>query len=196
VDFADVLRARRMVRSYRSDPVPEDALRRIVQVVHRAPSAGFSQGHRLIVITDPELRGKIAGLTEAAYVESGMKPWISVAPVLIAIGVREASYHERYRQPDKVTDEGDEGNWPVPYWWFDSGSLLAMLQLAAANEGLATGFFGPHADGLEELIGLPEDVGLSGFLTLGYSDDNSRGVTASLTHRPKRIPLEDLVTWR
>jgi FMN reductase [NAD(P)H] len=196
VDFADVLRARRMVRSYRPDPVPEDVLRRIVKVVHRAPSAGFSQGHRLVVVTDPELRGKIAALTEPAYVESGMKPWISVAPVLIAIGIREASYHERYRQPDKVTDEGDEGQWPVPFWWFDSGSLLVMLQLAAANEGLATGFFGPHADGLDELIGLPKDVALAGFLTLGHSDDNARGVTGSLTHRPKQIPLDELVTWR
>ncbi|EWM12575.1 nitroreductase family protein [Kutzneria sp. 744] len=196
MDFAEVLRARRMVRSYRPDPVPEDVLRRIVKVVHRAPSAGFSQGHRLIVITDPELRRKVADLTEQTYLDGGMKPWISVAPVLIAIGIREESYHERYRQPDKVTGEGEEGEWPVPFWWFDSGSLLVLLQLAAANEGLATGFFGPHADGLDELIGLPKDVGLAGFLTLGYSDDNSRAVPSSLANRPKQIPLDDLVTWR
>jgi FMN reductase [NAD(P)H] len=110
--------------------------------------------------------------------------------------VREASYHERYQQPDKVTEDGEEGEWPVPYWWFDSGSLLVMLQMAAANEGLATGFFGPHADGLAELVGLPADVGLSGIMTLGYSDDNDRGVPGSLTNRPKRIPLDGLVTWR
>ncbi|MEV6603799.1 nitroreductase family protein [Kutzneria sp. NPDC051319] len=196
MDFAEVLRARRMVRSYRPDPVPEDVLRRVVKVVHRAPSAGFSQGHRLIVITDPELRRKVADLTEQTYLDGGMKPWISVAPVLIAIGIREESYHERYRQPDKVTDEGEEGEWPVPFWWFDSGSLLVLLQLAAANEGLATGFFGPHADGLEELIGLPKDVGLAGVLTLGYSDDNSRAVPSSLANRPQQIPLDGLVTWR
>ncbi|QUQ67592.1 nitroreductase family protein [Kutzneria sp. CA-103260] len=196
MDFADVLRARRMVRSYRPDPVPEDVVRRIVQVVHRAPSAGFSQGHRLIVVTDPEIRGKVAELIEPPYLESGVGPWVSVAPVLIVIGVREASYHERYQQPDKVTEDGEEGQWPVPYWWFDSGSLLVMLQMAAANEGLATGFFGPHADGLEEVVGLPADVGLAGIMTLGYSDDNDRRVPAKLTNRPKRIPLDDLVTWR
>ena len=196
MDFAEVLRARRMVRSYRPDPVPEDVLRRVVQVVHRAPSAGFSQGHRLIVVTDPAIRAGIAELAEPAYRGIGMAPWISVAPVHIAIGVREDSYHERYQQPDKVGEDGEEDSWPVPYWWFDSGSLLVMLQLAAANEGLATGFFGPHAEGLDELVGLPKDVALSGILTLGYSDDNSGGVRKSLTHRPKRIPLEDLVTWR
>ena len=196
MDFADVLRARRMVRSYRPDPVPEDVVRRIVKVVHRAPSAGFSQGHRLIVVTDPDIRRKVADLIEPPYLESGMPPWVSVAPVLIVVGVREASYHERYQQPDKVTEDGEEGEWPVPYWWFDSGSLLVMLQLAAANEGLASGFFGPHADGLEKIVGLPEDVGLAGIMTLGYSDDNDRRVPANLTNRPKRIPLDDLVTWR
>ena len=196
MDFADVLRARRMVRSYRPDPVPEDVVRRIVKVVHRAPSGGFSQGHRLIVVTDPDIRGKVAELIEPIYLEAGMEPWVSVAPVLIVVGVREASYHERYQQPDKVAEDGEEIEWPVPYWWFDSGSLLVMLQMAAANEGLASGFFGPHADGLEEIVGLPADVGLAGIMTLGYSDDNDRRVPANLTNRPKRIPLEDLVTWR
>jgi FMN reductase [NAD(P)H] len=194
VDFADVLRARRMVRSYRPDPVPEDVLRRVVKVVHRAPSAGFSQGHRLIVVTDPEIRRKVADLAEPVYLEAGMDPWISVAPVLVVVGVREESYHERYQQPDKVDEDGNEIDWPVPYWWFDSGSLLAMLQLAAANEGLATGLFGPHADGLAEVVGLPKDVGLSGILTLGYSDDDPKVPVARLTSRRK--PLEELVTWR
>lgn len=53
------------------------------------------------------------------------------------------------------------------YCWFDSGSLLTLLQLAAANEGLATGFSGPHEKGLRELLELPDDLGLSGVLTLG-----------------------------
>lgn len=194
MDFTDVLRARRMVRSYRTDPVPDDVLRRVVKVVHRAPSAGFSQGHRLIVITDAEIRRRIADLAEPAYLESGLRPWISTAPVHIVIGVREASYHERYQRPDKLDENGEETNWPVPYWWFDSGSLLVMLQMAAANEGLATGFFGPHADGLEAVVGLPEDVGLSGILTLGYSDDDPRIPVERLAK--KRLPLEDLVVWK
>jgi nitroreductase len=194
VDFADVLRARRMVRSYRPDPVPEDVVRRVVKVVHRAPSAGFSQGHRLVVVTDPAIRARIAELAEPVYLEAGFEPWISAAPVHIAIGIREDSYHERYQQPDKLNANGEEDDWPVPYWWFDSGSLLAMLQLAAANEGLASGFFGPHAEGLDEVLGLPKDVALSGVMTLGYSDDDPTVPVGRLAKR--RLPLDDLVTWR
>jgi nitroreductase len=114
--------------------------------------------------------------------------------LLIALCVREQSYHERYQQPDKIDGNGDETAWPVPYWWFDSGSLLALLQLAAANEGLATGFFGPHEEGLRELLDLPEDMGLSRVLTVGYPPAQD-GVRREL-FRQRRKPLDELVEWR
>lgn len=194
MDFSEVLKARHMVRHYLPDPVDDETLRRVVKVMHRAPSAGFSQGHRLIVITDPALRGRISALYDPAYAGTGFEGWIGKAPVLIALCVREESYHERYRQPDKVDDDGEEIEWPVPYWWFDSGSLLVLLQLAAANEGLATGFFGPHEKGLREMLELPGDVGLSGVLTLGYPPEQD-GVRREL-FRQRRKPLAELVEWR
>jgi FMN reductase [NAD(P)H] len=194
MDFAEVLKARHMVRRYLPDPVDQETLDRVVKVIHRAPSAGFSQGHRLVVVTDPQLRKQIADLYEPSYASSGFAGWVGQAPVLIALCVREESYHERYRQPDKLDDEGNEINWPVPYWWFDSGSLLVLLQLAAANEGLATGFVGPHVDGLDELLGLPDDVGLAGLVTLGYAPEED-GVRRDL-FRQRRKPLDELVEWR
>ncbi|MFE0023510.1 nitroreductase family protein [Amycolatopsis sp. NPDC059021] len=194
MDFAEVLKARHMVRTYRPDPVDEETLRRIVKVIHRAPSAGFSQGHRLLVITDAGLRGRIADLYDPAYGGKGFPEWVRQAPVLIALCVREESYHERYRKPDKLDEDGTEIGWPVPYWWFDSGSLLVLLQLAAANEGLATGFFGPHEEGLFELLDLPDDWGLAGVVTLGYAPEED-GVRREL-FRQQRLPLDELVEWR
>lgn len=193
MDFTEVLKARHMVRRYLPDPVDEEVLRRVVRVIHRAPSAGFSQGHRLIVITNAELRARIGRLYDPVYA-TVFPGWVSQAPVLIALGVREESYHERYRQPDKLDEHGNEIDWPVPYWWFDSGSLLALLQLAAANEGLATGFFGPHEEGLRELLDLPDDVGLSGVLTVGYAPEDD-GVRREVFRR-RRKPLDELVEWR
>lgn len=191
-----MLRGRRMVRSYRPDPVAEDVLRRVVRMVHRAPSGGFSQGHRLVVITAPDVRRRIAEASEPPYLKAGFPPWISQAPVHIAVGVREESYHERYRQPDKLEADGSETIWPVPYWWFDSGALLTLLQLAAADEGLATGFFGPddpeEISDLRAAIGFPDDVGLSGVLTLGYEADGGPGPSSLRRHR---LPLDELVHW-
>lgn len=194
MEFADVLKARHMVRDYLPTPVDDEALRRVTKVIHRAPSAGFSQGHRLIVITDHDLRGRISALYDPAYADSGFAGWIGKAPVLIALCVREESYHERYRQPDKLDEAGQEIHWPVPYWWFDSGGLLVMLQLAAADEGLATGFFGPHEEGLRELLDLPDDLGLAGMLTLGHAPEQD-GVRRELFRR-RRKSLDELVDWR
>ena len=54
-----MLRRRRMVRHYRPEPVPRETLERIAATVRRAPSAGFSQGQRLLVVDDPELLGQL-----------------------------------------------------------------------------------------------------------------------------------------
>jgi nitroreductase len=96
-----------MVRSYLPDPVDHEVVERIVGVVRRAPSGGFSQGHRLVVVTEPATRkelGRLAG--EEEYVAMGHEPWISTAPVHVVVGTREESYHERYRKADKLQDGG------------------------------------------------------------------------------------------
>jgi nitroreductase len=117
VDFKDILRRRRMVRAYEPKPVLRSEIERIVGTVRRAPSAGFSQGQRLLVVTDFETRKKIAELLEEHGPARGRVPnddqWITAAPVLIVVGVREDDYHDRYRKPDKLID-GRELEWPIP----------------------------------------------------------------------------------
>ena len=56
MDFRDLLKQRRMVRHYEPEAVPRETLERICRTVRRAPSGGFSQGQRLIVVTDAEMR--------------------------------------------------------------------------------------------------------------------------------------------
>jgi FMN reductase [NAD(P)H] len=61
VEFREVLKRRRAVRTYDSRPVPREVLERITNAaVVRAPSAGFSQGLRLVVVTDSATRKEIA----------------------------------------------------------------------------------------------------------------------------------------
>ena len=137
MELADILKRRRMVRSYLPDPIPRGTVERIVATVRRAPSGGFSQGHRLVVVTEPDTRRELARLAgEDEYVAAGGQPWISTAPVHVFVGTREESYHERYRRPDKLRD-GEEIGWPAPYWYVDAGAAFLLLQLAAIDEGLA-----------------------------------------------------------
>jgi nitroreductase len=196
VEFRDLLRRRRMVRSYSDEPVAADALDRIVGVVQRAPSAGFSQGHRLYVVTDGSARGELARLAgEDEYAAAGHERWISAAPVHVVVGVREESYHERYRAADKLRD-GAEIGWPAPYWYVDAGALFMLLQLAALDEGLVAGVFGVEPEQVAELkaaVGMADDVHFVCVVTIGHPSPqgDDEAVTSRLSRR--RLSLDELV---
>jgi len=198
MEFREILKRRRMVRAYQAKPVPHETLERIVGTIRRAPSAGFSQGQRLIVVTDPERRKALAdAVAEEFYVEQGFAPWISGASALVVVCTREGDYHERYRQPDKLTD-GEEIEWPVPYWHADAGAAAMLILLAAVDEGLAAGVFGIPAERMEkvrELLKLPDDVAIVEVITLGYAaDDTASDRLSSRGTRPRK-PLAELVRW-
>ena len=194
MDFADVLRRRKAVRNYLPDPVPHETLERIVARGRKIPSAGHSQGLRLVVVTDEETRHAIAQLAgEPEYVAMGLEPWISRAPAHIVVCIREDDYHERYREPDKVTDEEAESEWPVPYWYVDAGAAVMLLMLAAVDEGLAAGISGgSHGwDDIRALLGIPDDVTPIAILTIGKRAPE----TVQGSARRGWKPLDDVVRW-
>ena len=179
-----------MVRHYLDEPVPEDVLERILASVRRAPSAGFSQGQRLVVVTEPDRRRAIAGLLEEeARVAEGYEPWLSSAPVHVVVCTREADYHDRYRKEDKLV-EGNEIEWPVPYWFVDAGAAMMAVLMAAIDEGLASGFSGVPAEEQAEfrrLLDIPDDVTVVGIATLGRPAPDPRwSASTSRTTQPRR----------
>lgn len=193
MDFADVLRRRKAVRNYLPDPVPRETLERIVARGRKIPSAGHSQGLRLVVVTDAETRRAIAELAgEPEYMSMGLEPWISRAPAHIVVGVREQDYHDRYREADKLSEGGSEIEWPVPYWYVDAGAAVMLLMLAAVDEGLAAGIFGVHAwDDLCSLLGIPGDVTPVAILTIGKpAPEKARG-----SAKRGWKSLDDVVRW-
>ena len=171
MEFTETVRRRRMVRNYDPDrPVSREALARIAAAAQRAPSAGFSQGQRLVVVTEPERRQRIADICgEAEYVEAGFDPWISRAPAIFVPCVSEEIYHRRYQEPDKLQDDGTEINWPIPYWYMDIGATALLVHLAAIDEGLAAGFLGlaDYAE-LKAYLGIPDEQQPVGIITVGY----------------------------
>jgi FMN reductase [NAD(P)H] len=198
VEFKEILKRRRMMRAYEPKPIPRETLERIVTTIRRAPSGGFSQGQRLVVVTDPEKRRAIADAAgERSYVKQGFTAWISGAAALIAVCTREEDYHERYRERDKLVD-GEEITWPVPYWYVDAGKAAMLVLLAATDEGLGAGVFGLPADGMEtvrRLLGLPHDVAVVEVVTLGYPGRNDASDRLSSRATRARKPLDEIVRW-
>lgn len=188
MEHREVVRRRRMVRRYRTDPVDPAALERIIEAAHRGPSAGYAQGVSLVVATEDPVRSAIADLAgEPEWLERGRDPWLSAAPVHLVLCVEPEAYRSRYAEPDK-----DPAALDIPWWWVDGGAALVLILQAAVNEGLAAGFLGAHAiPGLHDLLGIPAHVEVVGVVTVGHplpdrrssSLDRGPRPAAEVTHR-------------
>jgi nitroreductase len=195
--FYDLLKKRRMVRHYSGEPVPRETLERIVATVRRAPSAGFSQGQRVLVVDDPELLARIAALGGDELRLEGVEPWFETAAAQIFVMTRESDYHERYQRDDKLQD-GQEIEWPVPFWHVDAGAAMMLILVAAIEEGLAAavyGIFGEDEQKLRDLLRIPDEFTLVAGISIGYPlpDPGWSSKTSRATQR--RRPIDELVHW-
>lgn len=194
MEHADVVRRRRMVRSFDGRPVTAAVLDRVLDAARRGPSAGHTQGLDLVVL---EGRGPVASYWEATMPEPSRRAafrWqgLLAAPVLVVPYVRPAAWAERYAEDDKAaTGLGDETAWSVPYWWVDGGMALQLLLLAAVDEGLGACLFGQfdHEPAVRALLGVPRDRRALGTIALGHPAPDEAGRSAG---RPRR-PLDEIV---
>jgi nitroreductase len=196
VSFYDLLKQRRMVRHYTGEPVPREALGRIAATVRRAPSAGFSQGQRLLVVDDPELLAQIAALGDDEPLE-GVEPWFETAAAQAFVMTREADYHERYQRDDKLQD-GEEIEWPVPFWHVDAGAAMMLILVAAIEEGLAAavyGIFGDDEQQLRELLRIPDELTLVAGISLGYPRPDPGWSSRTSRATQRRRAVDELVRW-
>ena len=196
MEFVDVVMKRRAVRRFEEGGVERDVIERIARLAQRTPSAGFSQGQRLIVVTEPERRREVARLCgeEEYEADFGMGPWISECAAQFIPCVSEAVYHRRYQEPDKVQDDGTEIDWPIPYWWVDVGATMQNVMLAAVNEGLGCGFVGTDEDGwtqLRSLLGIPDEFMPIGVMPVGRPLPDVR----SPSLKRGWLPFEEFAHW-
>jgi nitroreductase len=77
MDFQQLVAARRSVRAYRPDPVPEQLLDEVLEAVRLAPSACNRQPFRVVVMLT---RGR-----ESELLRVYPKPWFVQAPLVLAV---------------------------------------------------------------------------------------------------------------
>ena len=194
MEFADVLRRRRMVRRFDPDrPVQPAALEAVLYAAQRAPSAGFSQGWDFVVLVEDDDRARFWSASGDPATASGAAPdrWlagVSAAPVLVLCLSDPDTYLDRYAEPDKGWADRDPARWPVPYWDVDTGMAAMLMLLAAVEEGLGGWFFG-ITHGERELLdrfGVPPDLRPIGILGFGYraADEEPSGSWMKRRRRP------------
>jgi len=187
MEFEKLVRKRRMVRNFRPDPIRADLIDSILELALHAPSAGFSQGWAYVVVTEQKLKKKIGELQGEVdyYASSRFHKFISEAPVLVVACTSEKIYHDRYREPDKLNEDGTEIEWPTPYWFFDIGSACMLIFLAAVDKGLAAAFTGVfRVDQMKQLLGIPDHFHPVGVLSIGYAAKDVKSPSIKRGRRP------------
>jgi nitroreductase len=190
MEFTEVLRRRRMIRSYeQARPVPPDALEAVLAAALRVPSAGFTQGISFLVLTSDAERETFWRLTADA--DSAWLRGMRTAPVLIVVWASQQTYLDRYAEPDKGWTDRNPTHWTAPYWFVDAGMASMAALLSAVDQHLGACFFGIPADrvaAVREAFGVPTSQLSVGVISLGYP--TSAASTGSPTRRPRKAPTE------
>ncbi|HEY9411976.1 MAG TPA: nitroreductase family protein [Jiangellaceae bacterium] len=193
MEFSEVVRRRKMVRSYTSDPVDPAVIDKILHNATRAPSAGFSQGWGFLVLDTPE---DVRRYWEATADVDSPDNWLTgmmTAPVIVIPCSSKAAYLDRYAQPDKGWTDRDESHWPMPFWHMDTAMATMLILQTVVDEGLGALYFGipPEADdAVRKAFDIPDAFDPIGAVTIGHPA--SGGAKGSPTRR-RRTPLEDVV---
>ena len=199
MEFREVVRRRRMVRSYTTEPVDPAVVDRALEHATHAPSAGFSQGWGFLVL---DTAADVHRFWEATSDDvADPDRWLAGmmrAPVVVLPCSSRAAYLRRYAELDKerpgTGPAGVEGSpWSVPYWHMDAAMASLLVLQTLVDEGLGGCFFGipPQRLGaVTTAFAVPADFTPVGAITLGHP---APGGAAGSAARRARRPLGDVV---
>jgi len=152
MDFYEVIRTRRSIRSYRSEPVPEEVLNRVLEAARIAPSGDNRQPWRFIVVKDEGLKRRLVPAC-------GNQSFIAEAPVVVVACGRNIDY--------------DRGRYMGGFSMLvDVSIAFTHLVLAARAEGLGTCWIGDFSnEEVKRVLGVPEGANVVAVTPLGYPKD-------------------------
>ena len=192
MDFSEVVARRRSIRKFKEDPVPEDALNRVLESGRWAPSAGNSQAWRFVVVTDSGIKQRIAGICT----DFSKKAWSQFSP-------ERARY---LAQRGGSWDKSNMGRVPVLvavcYEVLEEireelvlGSAWAAIEnmlLAAAAENLGsciyTFYDEEEENKLKDILRVPSEYRIAVMIQLGFSEADPP--------LPSRKTLEEIVRYQ
>lgn len=194
----DIIGARRDVRRFRPDPVPEEVLERVLAAAHAAPSVGHSQPWRFLVVDDAELRERAAVMADAERIAQAAQLDPESGRRLLDLqleGIREAPLGVVVCCDRRAPAAGVLGRATFPdadVW--SCACAIENLWLAARAEGLGLGWvtlFPPTE--LAALLALPVGVVTLGWLCVGWPDERPPAPGLERAGWSKRAPLSTVV---
>ena len=196
--LGQVIGARRDIRRYRPDPVPQETVVRVLEAGHRAPSVGHSQPWRFIVVADPATRERAARMADEQRLRQAAQLEPEAARRLLDLqleGIREAPFGIVVACDRRAPAAGVLGRatFPDADLW-SCACAIQNMWLSARAEGLGMGWvtlFDP--DDLQDLLGIPTGVVTLGWLCLGWPDERPPEPGLERAGWSKRQPLDEVV---
>lgn len=166
MDVFEAIEARRSIRAYRSDPVPNEKIRKVLEAGRQAPSAVNRQPWHFIVVRD---RGNLEKLSHGRFAG-----FLREAPlVIVGCGDRKAS--ERW-------------------YLIDVSIAMQQMVLAATAEGLGTCWVGSFDERkVMELLDIPERFTVVAMIAMGYPR-NGIDLVSKLARSRRRKALEEITS--
>jgi nitroreductase len=170
MDFYEVIKTRRSVRSFAVKPIPDDVLERVLNAARIAPSGSNRQPWKFIVVRDQALKDKLV-------ISCHDQRFLAQAPAVIAACGCDIKF--------------DRGDWMGEYSMIvDVVIAMDHLILAARAEGLGTCWIGSfNNDQIVELLGIPDGWWVVALTPLGYPKDKA------FTETTDRKPLAEIVSY-
>ena len=169
MDVFEAIKNRRSIRQYKTDPVDDKDVQKVLEAAHWAPSWGNQQCWRFIVVRDKKTKAEAADTISRVkidneWVENAAAKSIKQAPVLIVICAEEGKAGCGI-DGAPLTDKGE-------YWYmFDIALAVENLTLAAHAIGLGTVIVGGFdAKKAAQILGVPEGYTVVTMTPLGVPD--------------------------
>ena len=191
--------SRRDVRGqFLADPIPDDALARILMAAHHAPSVGFMQPWNFLLVRSPEVKQRVHAVFAEANAEAArMFPDEKRAlySQLKLQGILESPLNlcitcDRSRSGPVVLGRTHMPSMDL----YSSVCAVQNLWLAARAEGLGVGWVSIfHESALQDALGIPREIVPIAYLCIGYvSEFKDRPELEKAGWLP-RLPINDLL---
>jgi nitroreductase len=180
-----------MTREFSDAPLDEQYLLDLLEAARRAPTAGYSQGVHLVLLTGASVH-RFWETTDAEAWFARTHEGMLNAPAIVVPIADAAAYTRRYSEQDKAGHGLDEAaNWSVPFWLTDTAMAVQNLLLLVEAERLGALYFGifRNADVLLRDLGVPDGMTAIGAIAIGHRAAHDQPSGSPVTH-PRRAVSE------
>ena len=168
MDLPSLLRARRSVRAFTDEPIPDALLRDLVELANWAPSAGNLQSRDFVLVRDPDTKAALARAADQTELEQA-----AAVLVVCTNASRVAKYGARGRELFAVQD---------------AAAATENFLLAAHERGLGAVWMGSFdEEAVRKRLGLPRHVRPVSLVAVGWP--------AERPPPPERLPVDELLHW-